>query len=224
VNISSWVNSHLSIQGLPTFTWLLILKPFSGIYLWRVYLVIWDCVSVDDAYDIQVILVENKAESVRRAVERIACSSANNITVVQCNLGRFHAPFDIGICLHACGVATDLVLAKCIVASASFVVSPCCYGSIRSGPSVKYPRSDIFQAAGLDYLEYLALGHAADQTQATIAKSGQGRVCMSIVDSDRCCLARQLGYTAQIFEMTPPTCSPKNHILTGWPSSSDGSI
>lgn len=188
------------------------------------YLVIRYCVSVHDACDIQVILVENKEESVRRAVDRIARSSADNITVVQCNLGRFHAPFDIGICLHACGVATDLVLAKCMAASASFVVSPCCYGSIRNGPSVKYPRSEIFQAAGLDYLEYLALGHAADQTEATIAKSGQGRVCMSIVDSDRCCLARQLGYTAEMFVMTPPTCSPKNHILTGWPSSSEGSI
>jgi len=61
-----------------------------------------------------VILVENKEESVCRAIDRIASSGADNITVVQCNLGRFNATFDIGTSLHACGVATDLVLAKCV--------------------------------------------------------------------------------------------------------------
>jgi len=176
-----------------------------------------------DDDNVQVILVENKEESVRRAVDRIACSGASNITVIQCNLGRFYAPFDIGICLHACGVATDLVLAKCITATASFVVSPCCYGAVCNGHSVKYPRSNIFQSAGLEYPEYLALGHAADQTEAATAKSGQGRTCMSLVDSDRCRLAQQLGYTTQMFVMTPQTCSPKNHILTGWPASSNSS-
>jgi len=169
---------------------------------------------------VEVILVENKEESVQRAVNRIARSGVDNITVVQCNLGRFHAPFDIGICLHACGVATDLVLAKCLAMSASFVVSPCCYGAVRSGHSVQYPRSDVFQAAGLEYREYVAIGHAADQTEAATAKSVQGRTCMVVVDSDRCHLAQQLGYTTQLNVMTPQTCSPKNHVLTGRPTSS----
>jgi len=166
-----------------------------------------------------VILVENKEESVRRAVKRISGSAANNITVVQCNLGRFRAPFHIGICLHACGVATDLVLAKCIAATASFVVSPCCYGSLRNGPSVSYPRSVTFRSAGLCYPEYLALAHAADQTEAKIAKSGQGRVCMSLVDGDRCRFAEQMGYVTEMFLMTPLSCSPKNHMLVGQPAS-----
>lgn len=163
--------------------------------------------------------MENKEESVRRAIERIAFSGADNITVVQCNLGRFHAPFDIGVCLHACGVATDLVLAKCVTSVAAFVVAPCCYGAVRNGHSVKYPRSHLFQSAGLEYPEYLAIGHAADQTEAAIGKLSQGRTCMSLVDSDRCHQARQLGYTTQLFVMTPTSCSPKNHILTGWPAS-----
>ena len=165
-----------------------------------------------------MILVENKEESVHRATKRIACSGANNITVVQCNLGRFHAPFNTGICLHGCGVATDLVLAKCVTASASFVVSPCCYGAVRNVHSVTYPRSDVFHTADMEYPEYLAIGHAADQTEATIAKSSQGRTCMTVVDSDRCHLAKQFGYTTQLCVMTPPTCSPKNHVLIGQPS------
>jgi len=162
--------------------------------------------------------VENKEESVRRATERIACSSANNITILQCSVGRFHAPFNVGICLHGCGVATDLVLAKCISTSASFVVSPCCYGSARNVHSVSYPRSNAFHTAGVEYAEYLAIGHAADQTEVTIEKSGQGRTCMTVVDSDRCHLAKQSGYTTQLFVMTPPTCSPKNHVLIGQPA------
>ena len=168
--------------------------------------------------DIQVILVENKEESVRRAVDRIACSDLNNITVVQCNLGRFKTPFDIGLCLHACGVATDLVLAKCVAASASFVVAPCCYGAVRNGHSITYPRSDIFRSAGLEYPEYLSVGHAADQTEA-VAKSDQGRTCMTLVDSDRCHLTQQFGYTTRLHVMTPQSCSPKNRILLGWPPS-----
>ena len=153
----------------------------------------------------------------RRAAERITSSGVSNITVVQCNVGRFHAPFDIGICLHGCGVATDLVLAKCVAASACFVVAPCCYGAVRNVRSVVYPRSDVFRTARLDYPEYLAVGHAADQTETSIAKSSQGRICMAAVDSDRCHLARQFGYTTQLCVMTPPTCSPKNHVLIGHP-------
>jgi len=171
-------------------------------------------------YHGQVILVENKEESVRRATERTASSGVSNITVVQCNVGRFHAPFSTGICLHGCGVATDLVLAKCIAASASYVVSPCCYGAVRNVHSVVYPRSDVFQTAGVEYREYLAVGHAADQTETAIAKSSQGRTCMTIVDSDRCHLAKQFDYSTQMFVMTPSTCSPKNHVLVGQPASS----
>jgi len=162
--------------------------------------------------------VENKEQSVHRAIERIACSDLNNVTVVQCNLGRFRAPFDVGICLHGCGVATDLVLTKCIAASASFIVVPCCYGSVHNVQSLIYPRSDVLRSADIGYREYFAVGHAADQTEATAAKSAQGRTCMALVDSDRCLLANQLGYVTQLFVMTPPTCSPKDHMLTGRPT------
>ena len=162
--------------------------------------------------------MENKDESLRRATERIARGAVDNVTVVQCNVGRFHAAFDIGVCLHACGVATDLVLVKCLAASAAFVISPCCYGAVRNGHSVNYPRSRAFRSAGLEYPEYVAVGHAADRTAG---KSVEGRTSMCLVDSDRCQLAQQFGYTTRLFVMNPPSCSPKNHILTGQPASTD---
>ena len=56
---------------------------------------------------------------------------------------HLQAKFDIGFALHACGVATDLVLQLCESKRAAFVVCPCCYGSIQSGHTVSYPRSKV---------------------------------------------------------------------------------
>lgn len=39
--------------------------------------------------------------------------------------------FDVGIALHACGRATDIVQNICTLTKASFVLSPCCYGFIQ---------------------------------------------------------------------------------------------
>jgi len=66
----------------------------------------------------------------------------------QCNLDYFHGQFNIGTCLHACGVATDLVLQQCLDRGASFVVCPCCYGNIQNTHLVTYPRSQRFREAG----------------------------------------------------------------------------
>jgi hypothetical protein len=41
------------------------------------------------------------------------------------------ASFDVGIALHACGRATDIVQHICVQANASFVIAPCCYGFIQ---------------------------------------------------------------------------------------------
>ena len=39
-------------------------------------------------------------------------------------------PFDIGVALHACGVATDVVLEACLRRRAAFVLVPCCVGRL----------------------------------------------------------------------------------------------
>ena len=59
----------------------------------------------------------------------------------QCNLTNFADQFEIGVSLHACGTATDLMLAQCYTAGASYVVCPCCYGAIRPTGAITYPRS-----------------------------------------------------------------------------------
>ena len=164
-----------------------------------------------------IILLENKAESMGKAKMRVEKLSLINITFCQSNLDYFKGHFDIGTCLHACGVATDLVLQQCIDKNAAFVCCPCCYGSVQDCHRIVYPRSQVLKDI-LDKRSYLVLGHAADQTHdADNVKTKQGYECMMIIDTDRRMQAEEHGYRVHLNKLTPETCSPKNHLLVGWP-------
>lgn len=93
----------------------------------------------------QVILIENKEESLVRARDRSAQLGLTNIGFIQTNLDYFTGNFNIGVALHACGVATDMVLDRCLQARAGFVISPCCYGFIQNTLKFNFPkRSKLF--------------------------------------------------------------------------------
>ncbi|VEN42220.1 unnamed protein product [Callosobruchus maculatus] len=100
----------------------------------------------------QVVLVENKEQSLSRAHERIIKLGLHNVTIVQSNLDYFTGSFDIGIALHACGVATDLVIDKCLLTKAHFVVCPCCYGGVKNCVGISYPRSEKYKKLGVGKL------------------------------------------------------------------------
>lgn len=165
-----------------------------------------------------IVLLENKPESMKKAKERVVNLQLSNVTFCQSNLDYFTGDFDIGTCLHACGVATDLVLQQCIEKSAAFVCCPCCYGSVQDCHRVVYPRSQAFKNI-LDKRSYLVLGHAADQThKADNFKTKQGYECMMMIDTDRRMQAEEHGYEVRLNKLSPESCSPKNHVLVGWPS------
>lgn len=67
---------------------------------------------------------------------------------MQSNVDYITGKFDVACSLHACGVATDLVLGKAAAAGASFACCPCCYGSLRENHVLTYPKSEAFRAAG----------------------------------------------------------------------------
>lgn len=90
--------------------------------------------------DCQVILIENKEESLLRAQSRSVELGLKNIGFIQANLDYFTGPFHIGVALHACGVATDMVMEHCIQAGAAFVISPCCYGFIQNAIKFSFPK------------------------------------------------------------------------------------
>ncbi|ODN05839.1 Glutathione S-transferase C-terminal domain-containing protein [Orchesella cincta] len=163
-----------------------------------------------------VILVENKDESLRRAQERIEGLGLSNMYCYQSNLDYFDGDFDLGLALHACGTATDLAIEKCVAASASFVCCPCCYGAVQENHMLKYPRSSIFLKSQIPLRYYFILSHASDHTHdAAHEKTEQGKQCMTLIDTDRCLYAKENYYNVKLCKIVPDTASPKNHILVG---------
>ncbi|XP_045774798.1 glutathione S-transferase C-terminal domain-containing protein homolog [Maniola jurtina] len=163
-----------------------------------------------------VILLENKEQSLSRGKERVQQMGLQNVYFFQCNLDFFIGKFDIGIALHACGIASDLVLDKCLEANAKFVICPCCYGSLHATDRLVYPRSSVFKNLSID--QYLCIGHTADQTHQEHPLSVRGARCMAIIDSDRARLAQKFGYKVTLSRLKPLSCTPKNNLLIGVPS------
>ncbi|XP_058445683.1 glutathione S-transferase C-terminal domain-containing protein homolog [Malaya genurostris] len=168
-----------------------------------------------------IYLLENKEESQQLAMDRVQRLGLSNVVYFQCNLNYFTAHFDIGVSLHACGVASDIVLEKCIDLRAKFVCCPCCYGKICELDAIQYPRSKIFQQSELLLKEYLCIAHCADQThdlnnsKTNVEKSHQGFHCMDVIDKDRALRAEEFGYTVIQKRLNPEDCTPKNRLLVG---------
>ncbi|XP_013200963.2 glutathione S-transferase C-terminal domain-containing protein homolog [Amyelois transitella] len=169
-----------------------------------------------------IILLENKEQSLLRARSRVHEMGLHNVLFFQGNLDFFVGKFDIGIALHACGIASDLVLDKCLKANAKFVLCPCCYGSLHATDRLVYPRSSKFSTISLE--KYLCIGHAADQTHEDHPLTVRGARCMAIIDSDRAGLAKEFGYNVTLSRLKPLSCTPKNNLLIGVPSITNKSM
>jgi len=131
----------------------------------------------------------------------------------------FNEKFTIGLSLHACGVATDLVLKKCWSHQASFICSPCCYGKIQDLGSL--PQSQAYREI-LTSRDLINISHCSDQTHdpknvkhINIEKCAQGYFCMDVIDTDRLGRANELGYTTQLKRLYPEDCTLKNRLLVG---------
>uniref|UniRef100_A0A3P9LGV8 Glutathione S-transferase C-terminal domain-containing protein n=2 Tax=Oryzias latipes TaxID=8090 RepID=A0A3P9LGV8_ORYLA len=174
--------------------------------------------------DCQIILIENKEESLVRARSRSAQLGLKNIGFIQTNLDYFTGPFHIGVALHACGIATDMVLEHCIQAESAFVISPCCYGFIQNAVKFTFPKSEQFRKT-LTYKEHMILCRFADQTAVQLPPERRliGKQCMGLVDLDRSWAAEASGYSVQVITMEPESCSPKNNMLVGRPPQRRGS-
>lgn len=170
--------------------------------------------------DCEVLLLENKEESLMRAKARVDQMQLSNVRFFQCNLDYFRGSFDVGTSLHACGVATDIVLSHCQRERAQFVCCPCCYGGIRAMPHISYPRSGHFRRV-VSEQDCMHVAHCADQSHdvtkagVNVTKSVQGQYCMDVVDWDRKLAAEELGYQVQLTRLQPENCTPKNRLLIG---------
>lgn len=171
--------------------------------------------------DCQVVLLENKEESLMRAKHRVERLGLVNVSFIQSNIDYFVGHLDVGTSLHACGIATDIVLNHCVQRRAAFVCCPCCYGGIREMAHIKYPRSFLFKDGALSTQDYLHVGHCADQAHdvrkgpCNEAKAAQGQRCMDVVDWDRKVCAEEHGYDVVLTRLQPEDCTTKNRLLVG---------
>uniref|UniRef100_A0A2I3G5Q8 Glutathione S-transferase C-terminal domain-containing protein n=1 Tax=Nomascus leucogenys TaxID=61853 RepID=A0A2I3G5Q8_NOMLE len=166
----------------------------------------------------QVTLIENKELSLIRAKKRSDELGLSNIWFIQANMEYFTGMFNIGVALHACGVATDMVIEHCIKTRASFVTCPCCYGFIQNTSKFNFPKSEQFKKT-LSYKEHMILCRFADQTAVQLPPQRRliGKQCMCLVDMDRARAAEECGYSVQVISMEPESCSPKNNMIVGVP-------
>ncbi|GMF38924.1 unnamed protein product [Phytophthora fragariaefolia] len=155
------------------------------------------------------------------AKERIAAAQLTNVEIFCGFIDDYSKPFDVGIALHACGEATDMVMQKCLAERAAYVLAPCCVGKIKLS-ELAYPRSATL-AVVLSRTEYEVLAKAADfghSSSAAVAHTDinrRRRRCKTLLESDRNMRAEEAEYDTFMFVMHPPTATPKNDVLVGIP-------
>ncbi|KAG6602910.1 Glutathione S-transferase C-terminal domain-containing protein [Phytophthora cinnamomi] len=167
------------------------------------------------------VLLDKKEPSLAIAEERIAAAQLTNVEIFCGFIDDYHKPFDVGIALHACGEATDMVMQKCLAGRAAYVLAPCCVGKIKLS-ELAYPRSATL-AAELSRTEFEVLAKAADfghSSSAAVAHTDinrRRRRCKTLLESDRNMRAEEAQYDTFMFIMHPPTATPKNDVLVGIP-------
>ena len=154
-------------------------------------------------------MIDNKEESVRKARARVGKLGLGNMTVIQSNIDYFNGNFDVGVALHACGVATDLVLKACLAKRASFVLCPCCYGNLALEMPINYPQSQLFDERSITRADYSTLARMADWNNET------GRLAMAVIDMDRLAVVVEQGYTGVLKRLRPSSCTPKHNLISG---------
>ncbi|OWZ21925.1 Glutathione S-transferase [Phytophthora megakarya] len=151
----------------------------------------------------------------------LAIAQLTNVEIFCGFIDDYHKPFDVGIALHACGEATDMVMQKCLSERAAYVLAPCCVGKIKAS-DLAYPRSATL-ADELSRTEYEVLAKAADfghSSSAAVAHTDinrRRRRCKTLLESDRNMRAEEDQYDTFMFVMHPPTATPKNDVLVGIP-------
>lgn len=147
----------------------------------------------------------------------------------------YNEPFDIGVALHVCGEATDVVLRKCAFNKAHLILAPCCVGKLSSASrdiykkknidTIEYPQSRLFhkclQCSSTDVAkDWNALAKAADYNAHLDMNEGRNacrRTAKGLLELDRkLFLQEKYSYQTALTRMEPLTASPKNDILIGF--------
>lgn len=184
-----------------------------------------------------VTLVDVREVPLRIARTRADTAGLRNIRTEQCTVADLPNTVgcDIAVALHACGAASDAVLAVATRRRAAVVVAPCCVGAVVSphqgipsandGAGVDTPLlvsvkpQSVALAEAVTPNEFALLVRAADfgELEATNRDHWRG-IAKMIVEHDRLVALRDGGYThIALVKMRPEHCTPKNDVLVAWP-------
>lgn len=186
-----------------------------------------------------VVRVMDSASVALAVVKRRALvAGLDNVEIVLGDVGAVTAGFDVAVALHACGGASDVVLAEAVRCGAAVVLSSCCVGGIVAGkgsvtgkacatPLVdpvgggwvdwSVPRSALFRPL-LEGEEYTHIARAADFGEKIEDIDAWRRVAKSLLEADRAAWIADAGYATRLVKMRPLDCTPKNDVLVAWPA------
>lgn len=188
----------------------------------------------------RVIVVDANQIALQIAARRAEEAGLDNLDTLRKNVEELDGvPFDIAVALHACGGASDTVLAVAARAGAAVIVAPCCVGGVvatkgsvtgsASGAVVAdpaapeggvidwdMPRSQLFRDL-LNEGDYPCLARAADFGEQLKDGDDWRRVAKSVVEQDRALWMQEVRYEVRVVKMRPLDCTPKNDLLMAWP-------
>jgi SAM-dependent methyltransferase len=90
------------------------------------------------------VLLDMKPVAVQLAEQRVSLVSglSETVSAVAGRIEDYSDDFDIGVAVHACGMATDFAQLQCVARRAPYLLVPCCVGKINI---------DVSLAAGSRY-------------------------------------------------------------------------
>lgn len=183
----------------------------------------------------QVTVVDSAKAALRIAQRRAREATLGNFDTLLRDIGDLEEDFDVVVALHACGGASDVVMAQAGKIGAMIVVAPCCVGGgvarrgKVTGSATKSLVEDFVQEGMIEWEyaksrkmrkllregEFTKLARAAD-----FGEKGEGdewrKVAKMILELDRKLWLEEGGYEVRVVKMRPLECTPKNDVIVAW--------
>ena len=175
----------------------------------------WLLGSADIGVVPEIVVLELEAAYCEQGRKRSAalascCPQAARVSFLCQDLRHYQEPFELAVGLHACGPLVDVVLQHCCRSRAEFVLLTCCFGKIPKRCDdfeLSYPRASGAVIRGRDdFFELCKLADAPLEKESSQA--------MRLLNSDRCCWARQHGGWAHLC-CIPRSVTNKNVLIVG---------
>jgi Methyltransferase domain len=172
----------------------------------------------------------------------VHATAISNLFTFFGDIESFPDPFHIGVALHVCGEATDVVLRKCAANKSHVVIASCCIGKLsqqakdpyiyqatcQNDRTIQYPQSKPFQHCLPTSQDWNALASAADYNHhdeklvdddswKDDRRNATRRTAKGLLELDRQLYLEQVwGYQTALTRMHPVTASPKHDIVMGY--------